>query len=336
MSGLNDACCQQSRVRRSHGQPNFCWPGTRTKYVYDRAGHLLGEYTGTGGLIQETVWLGDTPVATLRPNGSSVAIYYVETDQINAPRAVLAPSNNAVRWTWYVRPFGNYAPVTSPQGLANFTYDLRFPGQIAGAWGNTFQNDNRDYDPYVGGYVESDPIGLAGGSYSTYAYASGDPITNYDSLGLLDNPAEIMNLYFPNTYHVVTGIPPDSVWYKAPDGECFPAPPGLNWNNMYDVGMFAGPLSPLLVGQGSWYDLQRSDGNVYPAYQYAANYAVGVVTNGGGYPLWLLNYIGQEYGNAYSQNSSHNTWPQWWANGWNAANTHNLPQKPSKCSCGGG
>jgi hypothetical protein len=35
--------------------------------VYDEGGHLLGEYDGSGALIQETIWLGDTPVATLRP-----------------------------------------------------------------------------------------------------------------------------------------------------------------------------------------------------------------------------------------------------------------------------
>jgi uncharacterized protein RhaS with RHS repeats len=42
----------------------------------------------------------------------------------------------------------------------------------------------RDYDPAVGRYVESDPIGLAGGSYSTYLYVGGDPIDNIDPLGL--------------------------------------------------------------------------------------------------------------------------------------------------------
>jgi RHS repeat-associated protein len=31
-----------------------------------------------------------------------------------------------------------------------------------------FYNYFRNYDPQVGGYLESDPIGLAGGSYSTY------------------------------------------------------------------------------------------------------------------------------------------------------------------------
>src|SRR5262249_31065901 len=49
-------------------------------FWYDEAGHLLGEYDGTGALIEETVWLGDMPVATLQPNGGTVAIYYVHSD----------------------------------------------------------------------------------------------------------------------------------------------------------------------------------------------------------------------------------------------------------------
>jgi RHS repeat-associated protein len=45
-------------------------------------------------------------------------------------------------------------------------------------------NYSRDYDPQVGRYIESDPIGLAGRSYSTYLYASGSPISVADPLGL--------------------------------------------------------------------------------------------------------------------------------------------------------
>jgi len=35
------------------------------------------------------VWLGDGDVATLRPSGSSVAVYYVHTDQLNTPGALV-------------------------------------------------------------------------------------------------------------------------------------------------------------------------------------------------------------------------------------------------------
>ena len=90
-----------------------------TVYAYNRTGHLLGEYDGAGNLIQETVWLGDIPVATIRPSGFSIAIYYVVTDQLGTPREVIGPSDNTQMWTWFTGSFGAEAPNTNPQGLAD-------------------------------------------------------------------------------------------------------------------------------------------------------------------------------------------------------------------------
>lgn len=42
----------------------------------------------------------------------------------------------------------------------------------------------RDYDPQTGRYIESDPIGLLGGSYSTYGYVGDSPVMWTDPLGL--------------------------------------------------------------------------------------------------------------------------------------------------------
>ena len=152
-------------------------------YAYDQAGHLLGEYDGSGNLIQETVWLGDIPVATLRPSGSSVAIYYVVTDQLGAPREIVRPSDYALMWTWFSGPFGVEAPNEIPQGIGTFVSDLRLPGQIAGSWGSTYQNNQRDFDPASGRYMESDPVGLRAG-VNTYAYVLNSPLSLVDPLGL--------------------------------------------------------------------------------------------------------------------------------------------------------
>jgi RHS repeat-associated protein len=154
-----------------------------TFYMYDESGHLIGEYDEQGGLIQETVWLGDIPVATVRP-GSPVAIYYVQTDHLNTPRQVTRPGDNAQMWTWFSDPFGTELPNENPQGAGNFLYDLRFPGQIFDGVAGLHYNYMRDYDPATGRYVESDPIGLQGG-INPYAYADGNAISEFDPLGLM-------------------------------------------------------------------------------------------------------------------------------------------------------
>ncbi|WP_417071333.1 RHS repeat domain-containing protein [Niveibacterium terrae] len=67
--------------------------------------------------------------------------------------------------------------------MGAYTYNPRFPGQVYDRESNLFQNWNRDYDPVVGRYVQSDPIGLEGG-ISTYAYVDGSPVVEFDESGL--------------------------------------------------------------------------------------------------------------------------------------------------------
>jgi RHS repeat-associated protein len=60
---------------------------------------------------------------------------------------------------------------------------LRFPGQYYDAETGLNQNMARDYDPSVGRYIESDPIGIDAG-VNTYAYVKNTPVSYFDSLGL--------------------------------------------------------------------------------------------------------------------------------------------------------
>jgi RHS repeat-associated protein len=158
-------------------------PSGTVLYMYDEASHLAGEYTSTGALIQETVWLGDTPIATLRPNGAGAMIYYVHTDHLNTPRRITRPSDNMLIWTWYASPFGSDGPNENPASAGTFKYNLRFAGQVYDPHGGLHQNYFRDYDPLAGRYIESDPVGLPGG-INTFAYALNSPLHFIDPLGL--------------------------------------------------------------------------------------------------------------------------------------------------------
>ncbi len=154
-------------------------PTGAIRYVYDEAGHLLGEYDQAGNALQETVYLGDTPIATIK-NGTA---YYVYADQIDTPR-VITDTNNLMVWRWdQADPFGATLPDENPTSLGAFKYNLRFPGQVYDAETGKHYNANRDYDPTGGRYVQSDPIGLNGGQWSTYAYVRGNPLTYRDPRG---------------------------------------------------------------------------------------------------------------------------------------------------------
>ena len=87
-------------------------------------------------------------------------------------------------WTWYSDAFGAELPNENPASGGTFKYNPRFPGQIYDSHAGLNQNYFRDYDPAIGRYVESDPIGLAGG-LNTYGYVLANPMMFFDPRGLI-------------------------------------------------------------------------------------------------------------------------------------------------------
>jgi len=167
------------RVRKSN-------TGSTTYFVYDEAGHLLGEYDASGARIQEIVWLGDIPVASIRTNaaGTGVSFFYIHTDHLNAPTKLTSKDTNAIVWRWDHDPFGNGTANQDPDGNGQaVVFNLRFSGQYADSETGLLYNMERYYDPQSGRYVTSDPIGLDGG-INTYAYVDSNPISYVDPMGL--------------------------------------------------------------------------------------------------------------------------------------------------------
>lgn len=149
-----------------------------TRYAYDEAGQLIGEYNADGSLINEVVYLGNMPVLLLRPSG----VFNIETDQLNTPRAI-STSGQIVVWQWDSAPFGETLANEDVDGNGvPLNFNLRFPGQVFDAEIGLHYNYFRDYDPVTGKYVESDPIGLTGG-INTYSYALNNSILYSDPTG---------------------------------------------------------------------------------------------------------------------------------------------------------
>jgi RHS repeat-associated protein len=163
-------------------------PGNSRQFVYDEAGHLLGEYTLAGARVKEYVWLNDALVAVLSDFDAGT-YQYIETDHLGTPRAVVHPGSNAIIWRWDLNDtaFGEHLPNGNPDGDAlSYELNLRFPGQYFDAESGIFYNYFRDYDAAAGRYLQPDPIGLEGG-ISAYGYVSGNPLTRTDTLGLQDD-----------------------------------------------------------------------------------------------------------------------------------------------------
>lgn len=155
-------------------------------YVYNENGLLIGEYDNNGQSIQETVYLGSMPIAVVKGPSSKTSdrLHYVYTDQLETPRVVNRASDSQIVWRWdEADPFGFTAPNQNPSKLGVFIYNQRFPGQFFDKETNNHYNYYRDYDPILGRYLQSDPIGLAGG-VNSYAYVGANPLSRIDPLGL--------------------------------------------------------------------------------------------------------------------------------------------------------
>ncbi len=148
--------------------------GTKEIYHYDQAGQLLAVTDGAGASLREYIYWGNQQIGFVN-NGT---LYYVHNDHLNTPQ-VITNQNQHVVWMGDYEPFGKLA-ANQANSIDIFS---RFPGQYVDPETGLYYNYFRDYDPSIGRYIESDPIGLEGG-INSYAYVEGNPLSNIDPFGL--------------------------------------------------------------------------------------------------------------------------------------------------------
>jgi RHS repeat-associated protein len=156
---------------------------TAAPYNFTWTNVAQGSYTLTARATDNDGAATTSAPVTITVNSAVKQLYYIHPDHLNTPRLIANQAGTTV-WRWdQGEPFGNDVPNNNPSGAGAFDFPLRFPGQYFDREINLAYNAMRDYDPGIGRYVESDPIGLSAG-LNTYAYGNASPLVYIDPDGL--------------------------------------------------------------------------------------------------------------------------------------------------------
>lgn len=110
-------------------------------------------------------------------------IYYVHNDHLGTPVKMTNEIGQVV-WQAVYDPFGKATVDEDVDGDGKAVeMNVRFPGQYYDVESGLHYNYFRTYDPELGRYITSDPIGLFGG-VNTFGYVGGNPVKWFDSKGL--------------------------------------------------------------------------------------------------------------------------------------------------------
>lgn len=144
---------------------------SNTYFAPDVGGTLLAE--DNNGTWMDYVYLNGRVVEVMANGG----VFSLHDDQTGRPQVMTQPNSTSIDWAAQNKPFDRTV-TTNAWG----SFNIGFPGQYFDQEDGLYYNGHRDYDPTLGRYIESDPIGLLGG-INTYVYGLNNPISRIDPAG---------------------------------------------------------------------------------------------------------------------------------------------------------
>ena len=178
----------------AHGRRVKQTIGGETIYsVYSRGGTLLYRHNVTTGEATDYIRMGGRTIARV----TGTAVEWPHQDHLGSPVTATNLNGNP-QWREYYTPFGERL-----NNAAANADDESFTGHIADADTGLVYMQARYYDPAIGRFLSSDPVGFASGGpayFNRYAYVANDPVNAWDPTGMACAPANGWSAFCQRAY----------------------------------------------------------------------------------------------------------------------------------------